>query len=143
MATYTVHTSGRRFRSKIRGKRTCTPPKTNIRGKLQSYKRGGRHKVHQNHGRLGLETKTSASVPARLHQQSTKTVQPYKKENQNQLYPNAPIIYAAKKQYVTQPSTAPLLDKKGKKFIQKVCGNFLFLGRAVDSTLLCPISAIV
>ena len=26
--------------------------------------------------------------------------------------------------------------------IQKVCGKFLFLGRAVDSTLLCPISAI-
>jgi hypothetical protein len=35
-----------------------------------------------------------------------------------------------------------LLDKKGKRFIQQVCGKFLFLGRAVDSTLLCPISAI-
>jgi hypothetical protein len=34
------------------------------------------------------------------------------------------------------------LDKTEKKFIQKVCGKFLFLGRAVDSTLLCPISAI-
>ena len=31
---------------------------------------------------------------------------------------------------------------KGKKFIQKVCGKFLFLGRAVNSTLLCPISVI-
>ena len=30
----------------------------------------------------------------------------------------------------------------GKKFIQQVCGKFLFLGRAVDATLLCPISAI-
>ena len=36
----------------------------------------------------------------------------------------------------------PKLNKKGKKFIQQVCGKFLFLGRAVDSTLLCPISAI-
>eukprot|EP00804_Cyclotella_cryptica_P028475 CCRYP_020572-RG/>CCRYP_020572-RG protein AED:0.35 eAED:0.35 QI:0/-1/0/1/-1/1/1/0/440 len=36
----------------------------------------------------------------------------------------------------------PLLDPKGKKFIQQVCGKFLFLGRAVDPTLLCPISAI-
>jgi hypothetical protein len=34
------------------------------------------------------------------------------------------------------------LNQKEKKFIQKVCGKFLFLGRAVDSTLLCPISAI-
>eukprot|EP00804_Cyclotella_cryptica_P010975 CCRYP_016691-RC/>CCRYP_016691-RC protein AED:0.38 eAED:0.38 QI:0/0/0/1/0/0/2/0/391 len=40
------------------------------------------------------------------------------------------------------PSTAALLDPKGKKFIQQVCGKFLFLGRAVDPTLLCPISAI-
>ena len=29
-----------------------------------------------------------------------------------------------------------------KKFIQQVCGKCLFLGQAVDSTLLCPISAI-
>ena len=42
----------------------------------------------------------------------------------------------------TQPSASPLLDKKGKKFIQQVCGNVLFLCRAVGSTLLWPISAI-
>ena len=35
-----------------------------------------------------------------------------KKKNQNQPYPNATIIYGAKKKYATQPSTAPLLDKK-------------------------------
>jgi hypothetical protein len=52
------------------------------------------------------------------------------------------IKYGAKKQYAIQDSTAQLLDKKDKKFIQKVCGKFLFLARAVDSTLLCPISAI-
>jgi hypothetical protein len=33
-------------------------------------------------------------------------------------------------------------ERKGEKFIQKVCGKFLFLGRAVDSTILCTISAI-
>ena len=63
-------------------------------------------------------------------------------KKQHQPYPSAPIVYGAKKQYSTPQSTAPLLDKKGKKFIQKVCGKFLFLGRAVDSTLLCPISVI-
>jgi hypothetical protein len=41
-----------------------------------------------------------------------------------------------------QESKAPLLDKKAKQFIQQVCSKFLFLGGAVDSTLLCPISAI-
>jgi hypothetical protein len=37
---------------------------------------------------------------------------------------------------------APLLDNKAKQFIQQVCGKFLFHNKAVDSTLLCPISAI-
>ncbi len=57
-------------------------------------------------------------------------------------YQSAPIQYGAKKQYATQESKAPLLDDKAKWFIQQVCSKFLFLGRAVDSTLLCPISAI-
>ncbi len=47
-----------------------------------------------------------------------------------------------KKQYATQESKAPLLDDKANRFIQQVCGKFLFLSRAVDSTILCPISAI-
>jgi hypothetical protein len=54
----------------------------------------------------------------------------------------APINYGTKKQYAKTESTATPLNKKDKKFIQKVCGKFLFLGRAVDPTLLCPISAI-
>jgi hypothetical protein len=57
-------------------------------------------------------------------------------------FPATPINYGARQQYATAPSTATLLDPKGKKFIQQVCGKFLFLGRAVDPTLLCPISAI-
>ncbi|KAL7477514.1 hypothetical protein ACHAW6_003322 [Cyclotella cf. meneghiniana] len=63
-------------------------------------------------------------------------------EPQHSPFPTKPIRYGAKKQYATPESTAPLLDKKGKKFIQQVCGKLLFLGRAVDSSLLCPISAI-
>ena len=64
------------------------------------------------------------------------------RELQHAPYPSAPIQYGAKKQYATQKSSAPLVDAKTKKFIQQVCGKFLFLCRAVDSTLLCPISAI-
>ena len=66
-------------------------------------------------------------------------------KQQNQPYPHAPIQYGAKKQYATQASTAPpatILTPDEKKFIQKVCGKFLFYGRAVDSTVLTPISAI-
>ena len=36
----------------------------------------------------------------------------------------------------------PPLSSKDKTFIQQVTGVFLFLGRAVDSTLLMPLSAI-
>jgi hypothetical protein len=57
-------------------------------------------------------------------------------------YQCAPIQYGAKKQYTTQESKVSLLDNKAKWFIQLVCGKFLFLGRAADSTLLCPISTI-
>jgi hypothetical protein len=42
----------------------------------------------------------------------------------------------------SQKLKASLLDNKAKQFIQQVCGKFLFPGRAVDSTFLCPISAI-
>jgi hypothetical protein len=57
-------------------------------------------------------------------------------------YQSTPIQYGAKKQYATQELESPLLDNKAKWFIQQLCGKFLFLDRAVDSTLLCPISTI-
>jgi hypothetical protein len=57
-------------------------------------------------------------------------------------YPSVPIGYGAKQQYATQESTVLPLDANDKKFIQQVCGKFLFLGRAIDSTILCPVSAI-
>ena len=64
------------------------------------------------------------------------------RKRQNSPFQSTPIQYGAKTQYATTASTAKEVDAKTKKFIQQVCGKFLFLGRAVDSTLLCPISAI-
>ena len=63
-------------------------------------------------------------------------------KKQHHPYPSTPIIYGAKNQYATPQSTTPLLYRKGKKFFHQVCGKFLFLGQAVDITLLFPISAI-
>ena len=57
-------------------------------------------------------------------------------------YPSAPTKYGAKIQYAQTPVDAPLLDEEGKKFIQQVCGKFLFYGRAVDGTILVALSAI-
>ncbi len=67
---------------------------------------------------------------------------PKPKRPQNQPFPHTQPKYGAPKQYAKEESNAPPLDKKGKRFIQQVCGKFLFLGRAVDSSLLVPISAI-
>ena len=63
-------------------------------------------------------------------------------QTQNSPFQSTPINYDAKQQYAKDELSTPKLNKKGKKFVQQVCGKFLFLGRAVDSTLLCPISAI-
>ena len=57
-------------------------------------------------------------------------------------YPCAPIQYGATKQYAKEEPNAPPVSDKQKKWIQQVVGKFLFYGRAVDSTLLCPLSAI-
>jgi hypothetical protein len=61
---------------------------------------------------------------------------------QDQPFPHTPIKYGACKQYTKKPSFSPKLDKQGKKFIQQVCGNFLFCDQAVNSTVLVPLSAI-
>ena len=61
---------------------------------------------------------------------------------QHSPYSSIPIKYGAKKQYATESFTTTPLDAKGKKFTQQVYDKFLFFGRAVDITLLCPISAI-
>ena len=71
-----------------------------------------------------------------------KQIQDKLRKHQQQPFPAVPIKHGAKKQYIMQESKAPLMDVKGKKFIQEVCQKFLILSRVVDSTLLCPISAI-
>jgi hypothetical protein len=45
-------------------------------------------------------------------------------------------------QYAKEPDDSVPLDKLGKKFIQEVTGVFLFLARAVDATMLTPLSAL-
>ena len=63
-------------------------------------------------------------------------------KRQDSPYPHTPPKYGAKQQYVEGPDDSPPLDKADKTFIQQVTGTFLFSGRAVDSPLLTPLSAI-
>ena len=64
------------------------------------------------------------------------------RKHQQQPFPTVTLKYGTEKQYTTQESKALLLDATGVKFIQQVYVKFLVLGRAVDNSLLCPISAI-
>ena len=62
---------------------------------------------------------------------------------QDSPYPYTPPNYGAKVQYANNGNDdSPLLDAKGKKYIQQVNGKFLFLGRAVDLTILTALSAL-
>ena len=61
---------------------------------------------------------------------------------QNQPHPHVHKTYGVKVQHAKAPDNSNPLDKLGKKFIQEVTIVFLFLARAVDSTMLTPLSAL-
>eukprot|EP00804_Cyclotella_cryptica_P028785 CCRYP_018721-RB/>CCRYP_018721-RB protein AED:0.41 eAED:0.41 QI:0/0/0/1/0/0/3/0/816 len=76
------------------------------------------------------------SIPGYVKKALSQFQHPRPQTPQHAPFPATPINYGARQQYAQTPSTTTLLDPKGKKFIQQVCGKFLFLGRAVDPTLL-------
>ena len=63
-------------------------------------------------------------------------------KRQEQPYPHVKPNYGAHTQYAQGEDVSPALDKAWKKFIQKVCGVFLFLARAVDGGLLPALSSL-
>jgi hypothetical protein len=101
-----------------------------------------RQTIHLNNIGLGLQQAPRPSIHTKLCAKSFETISTQSGQTTSCAIPKCTIQYGAKKQYATQKSETPLLDDEAKRFIQQVCGKFLFLGRAVDSTLLCPISTI-
>ena len=67
---------------------------------------------------------------------------PMPTKRQDSPYPYTPPKYGQKVQYATKADNTPLLGEADKRFIQRVCGKFLYYGRAVDNTILVAISAI-
>ena len=61
---------------------------------------------------------------------------------QDSPYPHVPIKYGAAEQFV-ETDESPLVGKDEQKHVQKVNGKFLWYARAVDGTLLTPLSALV
>jgi len=67
---------------------------------------------------------------------------PKPKQPQNSPHPCTITIYGAKMQYAEQVDDTPLLDKEGQKYVQSVTPTLLYYARAVDPTLLVPLSAV-
>ena len=63
-------------------------------------------------------------------------------KRQDSPHPHTPPKYGAKIQYAKDPDISAPIDAKGQKFIQRVNGKYLYLGRAVDGTLLVPLSSL-
>ena len=67
---------------------------------------------------------------------------PHPKKPQHQPYPHIEPKYGEKKQYAPDEDTSPLLDHKGKKYVQEVVGTFLYYARALDPTMLPALGSI-
>ena len=56
---------------------------------------------------------------------------------------HVPIKYGSKiQQYILEPDTSPLLDKKVIKYVQHVVGSLLYYDRAIDGTMLPALNTI-
>jgi len=101
-----------------------------------------RTRYRDTHG-MGLRKRSGPLIHGGICATSTQALSTHTNEEaNNQPFPHTAIKYGAKIQYAKQDSTAPPVNPTEKKFIQKVCRKFLFYGRAVNSTVLTPISAI-
>ncbi len=101
----------------------------------------GRGKILQTHHQVGLIQQEGAPFDAIIHREGIKRFQrPPPIVPHDQPHQHIKKMYGAKLQPANPRDTSPLLDKAGKKFFQEVTGIFLFLARAVDSTMLTALS---
>ena len=92
---------------------------------------------------MRLRGTESPHLDARIRTQGTNPFPtPPPTKQQDQPYPHVKPNYGAHTQYAQGEDVSPALDKAGKKFIQEVCGVFLFLARAVDGGLLPALSSL-
>jgi hypothetical protein len=81
-------------------------------------------------------------MPGYLPKAMTHFKHPIPTKLQDQPYPHVKPNYGAKKQHTAAEDTSPPLDKEGKRFIQEVCGTFLFYARGIDGGILPALSAL-
>jgi hypothetical protein len=103
----------------------------------------GRGAILLTHHQMGLRGAQGAPLEADIRHESPETIPtPPSTHPTGPTPPSRQKEYGAKEQFAKLPDDAPPLDKAGKKFIQEVTGVFLYLARAVDGTMLTPLSAL-
>jgi hypothetical protein len=86
--------------------------------------------------------KVHLAMPGYLPKALTRFKHPIPTKPQDQPYPHVKPNYGAKTQHTAAEDTSPPLDKEGKRFIQEVCGTFLFYARGIDGGILPALSAL-
>ena len=75
-----------------------------------------------------------------VHHQLVRYDHPLPKRPQQTPYAPAPAVYSRKAQKMPEPDESPSIDVKGKLYVQKVVGSFLYYARTVDLTILTLLS---
>jgi hypothetical protein len=86
--------------------------------------------------------KVHLAMPGYLPKALTRFKHPIPTNPQDQPYPHIKPNYGAKTQHTAAEDTSPPLDKEGKRFIQEVCGTFLFYAHGIDGGILPALSAL-
>jgi len=86
--------------------------------------------------------KVHLAMPGYLPKALTRFKHPIPTKPQDQPYPHVKPNYGAKTQHTAAEDTSPPFDKEGKRFIQEVCGTFLFYARCIDGGILPTLSAL-
>ncbi len=101
-----------------------------------------RHTIHRDNIGLGLQKTPGLLINAKLRAESFKTIPTQCRQTTACTISECTNPKWCQETIHNARIESTSIRQKNKRFIQQVCGKFLFLGRAIDSTLLCLISAI-
>jgi hypothetical protein len=133
----------RQLWGKIHWRRTCPAPPTNSAKILYLLIQKGREKILRTHHQMGLcWQKAHLLMPSYVEKALKRFQHPPPIVPQDQPHQHVKRLYGAKVQQANPLDTSPPLNKAGKKFIQEVMGEFLYLAQAVNSTMLTALSSL-
>ena len=142
MAPSPIHIGSGQLRSKICPWRTCTPSPTNIGRKLQSHNWMGRKRVHWHHLRLGPHAQAGPPIHGWIHQKGAQTIQTWMMQETKPAAPKHHHQIWSKEAMRSRTFNLSTIGQIRQEIHPISFWQVPIFGLAIDSTLLCPISAI-